>query len=512
MAELATELGARHAGYGRLSIETEDTTSPARQKKIIGGRIVERSGVYDPEVDYYEDIDKSGYDETVERADFDRLMANLDLYDVIVVYRLDRITRRIGRFAEILKKLQEHNVTLISATESFDTSTPLGQAMVWIIMVFAQMESETIGIRMQSAQDHMVRHGRFRGGQRPFGWQVSNTFEVGGLYLTLNEDEAKFLRKAITDVLAGKSIRSICVEWNDIELQTSRGNAWSQGTLSHMLRNPILIGHGIFGETVLKDDAGEPIKVAEPLIDDITWVKLQKTLGARGKGGGGAQKGLSLLAGIATCALCKRPLVANARSYVCPTYNDRGGKDRGSSRERDCIGVSVDRAKLDPWVLAWVAAQLSSDRVRRAQAEAVSAFDERAASNRYQERRAELSRKLDRLEEDRYDGMYDTVEARGRFKKRRAEIIDELVVLDEENSPPDDLVAFDLPLSIEEMQDRDISDVRRFLMGVIGKLEIMKGTRGSRRPVSERVNADLVEALQGVGQSVRKHPAKVRAS
>jgi site-specific DNA recombinase len=513
MAQLSAEVGARHAAYGRLSLETEDTTSPVRQKQICGRRIEERNGVYDPEVDYYEDIDKSGFDEAIDRDGFNRLLENLHLYDTLVVYRLDRLTRRLTKFAELLKKLKENNVTLVSATEPFDTSDPMGQAMVWIIMVFAELESETIGARMQSAQNFMVRNGKYRGGQRPFGWKKGNTEVAGGVYLERNEPEATTLFDGIMEIMAGKSIRSVCVDWNEDGILTTRGNAWAQGTLSQMLRNPILKGHGIFGETVLRDADGKPIQVAEPLIDEIVWTKLQHILEKRGRGGGRDHKGLSLLGGIATCCFCKRPLRASSRSYVCPSFSDaHRGKGTASTKKRDCVGVCIDRAKLDAWVLVWVTEQLSADWIRKAQADAENAFAERAAANNYQEKRDELSRKLDRLEEDRYEGMYDTIEERGRFKKRRAEIIDELVALDEAHAAPEDFTAFELPLTIDELQGKDITEVRLFLMSVIGKLEVRKGTRGSRRPVSDRLDAALVEALQGGARSGRRSQVKAQVS
>lgn len=513
MAELAAKVGARHAVYGRLSLETEDTTSPARQLEIGERRVEERNGIYDRAVDHYEDIDKSGFDEAVDRPGFNRLMANLDQYDVIVVYRLDRLTRRITRFAELLKKLQEHNVTLISATEPFDTSDPMGKAMTWIIMVFAELESETIGARMQSAQNYMVRNGRFRGGQRPFGWHVSNTWELGGTYLTLHEPEAKHLRKAVGQVLSGQSIRSICVSWNEFGLKTSRGNAWAQGTLSHMLRNPILKGHGIFGETVLKDAEGAPVQVAEPLIDEVTWTRLQDVLAKRGKGGGGAHKGPSLLGGIATCALCKRPLRANSRSYVCPSFSDSHKGKTASKRKRDCVGVCVERSKLDPWVLTWVLDRLSDSRMRKAEERLAATFARRAEANSYDQSRADLSRKLDRLEEDRYDGLYDSIDERARFKRRRAEIMSEIVALDEANTAPADLMAaFDMPLTMDELLAKDIVEVRQFLMGVLGALEVRKGVRGSRRPVSDRVEIELVEALQDGRRPQRKSRRTAKAS
>lgn len=495
-----TGTGLRAAGYGRLSLETPDTTSPERQRDVVETCVRNRNYAWDPVTDYHEDIDKSGFDTEVQRDGLERLKANLDRYDVIVVYRLDRLTRRLIEFAELLQLLAKHNVTLVSATESFDTSTPMGQAMVWIVMIFAQMESENIGVRMQQTHSHFVRNGRFRGGQRPFGWKKSNSYEAGGWYLRLDEEEAGLLREAVEAVLVGRSIRSICVEWNERGIKTARGNDWSQGTLSHLLRNEVLIGHGIFGETVIKDEQGNPIQVAEPLLDEPTWARLQQVLNARNKGAGLVRQP-SLLAGIATCAFCGRTLRANSRSYICPSFNDAHADENGNttraSTERDCPGVAIEKKILDPWVLTWVVTKINQSRTMAKKAAVAAEKAEKKREAEYRKLRRTISQKLDRLEEDRYDGMYDGFEERKRFKARREALIDEIVALDAQYAPSTHLAdILAEPLTVDALLARDVLDLRRFLQGVIGKLEVRKGTRGSRRPASDRVDAELVAALR----------------
>lgn len=509
----------RNAGYGRLSLVTEDTTSPERQREVVEGTIAGRGGSYDPAEDYYEDLDKSAYDEFVERPGFNRLMASLDQYDVIVVYRLDRVSRRIIRFMQIYSEMVAHDVVVVSATEPFDTSSEIGKAIMVLLATFAEMESEAIGTRVQGAQQHMVKNGRYRGGQRPFGWEKASSYQPGGLYFKLNEDESPLLLQAVLDVIARtRSIRGICIDWNDAGVLTARGNPWSQGTLSHLLRNEVLIGHGVFGETLIRDDAGKPLTVAESLVDEPTWYKLQDVLNGNSIGGGGVARGVSLLGGIATCALCGRPLRANARSYICPSFNDarqpkEGQVSTAALRERDCVGVSIERRILDAWFLVWLVEKLNASRLTAAKRSVAAKRVAEKRQEEYHRRCMEISAKLDRLEEDRYDGLYDDLESRRRFKKRREDLTSARVQLDAEFAPAVDLAELLTgPLTVEGLLARDIGDLRRFIMNVTGTLKVRKGTRGSRKPASERVDAELVEALQGGRQFASRSPRTAQVS
>ena len=88
----------------------------------------------------------------------------------IIVYRLDRISRNIGDFAGLIEELDKLNVDFISIREQFDTSTPMGRAMMYIASVFSQLERETIAERIRDNMHELAKTGRWLGGTTPTGY------------------------------------------------------------------------------------------------------------------------------------------------------------------------------------------------------------------------------------------------------------------------------------------------------------------------------------------------------
>ena len=97
----------------------------------------------------------------------------------IIVYRLDRISRSVLDFANVISELQKYGVEFVSITERFDTSTPIGKAMLMIVMVFAQLERETIQQRVMDAYRSRSRKGFYMGGRVPYGFELENTVMEG---------------------------------------------------------------------------------------------------------------------------------------------------------------------------------------------------------------------------------------------------------------------------------------------------------------------------------------------
>ncbi len=118
----------------------------------------------------YEDEGFSGG--TLERPRFKQMME--DAYSgkisSIIVYRLDRISRNIGDFAQLIEQLNEMKISFVSIKEQFDTSSPMGRAMMYIASVFSQLERETIAERIQDNMKELAKTGRWLGGITPTGY------------------------------------------------------------------------------------------------------------------------------------------------------------------------------------------------------------------------------------------------------------------------------------------------------------------------------------------------------
>lgn len=131
--------------YGRQSIDKKDSISIESQFEFC------RYELKGGEAKEYKDKGYSG--KNIERPDFQRLLQDirLGLIKRVIVYKLDRISRSIVDFAKLMELFKQYDVEFVSCTEKFDTSTPMGRAMLNICIVFAQLERESIQMRVQDA-------------------------------------------------------------------------------------------------------------------------------------------------------------------------------------------------------------------------------------------------------------------------------------------------------------------------------------------------------------------------
>ena len=124
------------------------------------------------EVVIYEDEGFSGKD--LCRPQFQRMLEDSRRRppDYILCYRLDRISRSVGDFAPLVEDLIRRGIGFVSIKEQFDTSTPMGKAMMYIASVFAQLERETIAERVRDNMLLLARTGRWLGGEPPTGFST----------------------------------------------------------------------------------------------------------------------------------------------------------------------------------------------------------------------------------------------------------------------------------------------------------------------------------------------------
>ena len=134
-----------NAVYGRQSVDRKDSISIESQIEFCE---------YELKGESYKAYTDKGYSgKNTDRPKFQQLMADIQkgLIKKVVVYKLDRISRSILDFATMMEEFQKYNVEFVSSTEKFDTSTPMGRAMLNICIVFAQLERETIQKRVTDA-------------------------------------------------------------------------------------------------------------------------------------------------------------------------------------------------------------------------------------------------------------------------------------------------------------------------------------------------------------------------
>lgn len=254
------------AGYARVSSEGQlDGYSIPQQKDIIENYCKIKGWNL---VKTYVDGGFTGAN--TDRPALQDLIEHIDLYDLVLVYKLDRLSRSQRDTLELVDLFAEHEVKFASIQENFDTSTPLGMAMLGILSVFAQFERENIKERMSMGRRGRLKKGLWRAGSNP-----PTGYDYIDGHLVIREDEAQQVRKVFELYLQGKSINQIRHYMH--ANYTNRYSSWAQqSTVSTTLRNPLYIGM-LPSKTDKTAYKGEH----EPIIDKETFDKVQDLLKAR---------------------------------------------------------------------------------------------------------------------------------------------------------------------------------------------------------------------------------------
>ena len=254
------------AGYARVSSEGQlDGYSIPQQMEIIENYCKVKGWNL---VKTYVDGGFSGA--SIKRPALQDLIEHLDLYDLVLVYRLDRLSRSQKDTLALVELFDKHQCKFASITENFDTSTPLGMAMLGILSVFAQLERENIKERMS-----MGRKGRTKKGLWRAGSNVPTGYDYIDGHLVIREDEAQQIRKIFELYLQGWTINQIRHYMH--ANYTNRYSSWAQqSSVSTTLRNSLYIGM-----LPSRSDKTEYKGEHEPIIDKETFDKVQALLAAR---------------------------------------------------------------------------------------------------------------------------------------------------------------------------------------------------------------------------------------
>lgn len=223
--------------YARQSVDKKDSVSIEVQIEFC------KKQFSDEKFKVYKDKGYSG--SNTNRPDFEKMINDIKSGKIekVIVYRLDRISRSLLDFANIIELLNDHNVEFISSTEKFDTSTPIGRAMLNIVMVFAQLERETIQIRIKDNYYSRSKKGMYMGGQVPFGFMKIPYPEGGKKASTYGTDPNNIeTLKEIFELYSTKySTGEITRYLNDKGIKTASGGLWASSKVIKILRNPCYV-------------------------------------------------------------------------------------------------------------------------------------------------------------------------------------------------------------------------------------------------------------------------------
>jgi len=256
--------------------------------------------------DRYDDGGFSGG--TLERPALQRLLAGVKIgkIDVIVVYKIDRLSRSMLDFLNLVELFEGHGVTFVSVTQSFNTKDAMGRMALNILVTFAQFERELIGERIRDKVAASRKRGKWMGGWTPLGYEVRDR------KLIIHEEDAERVRSIFRRFVQLKSATLLACELVAAGATNRYGHALDKGVLYKLLHNRVYIG-----EAVRKGVSypGEH----EPIISRELWDQVHAILKVSPRKRAGNARAQ-------TPAPLKGLLFGPDGAAMSPTHTRRGGK------------------------------------------------------------------------------------------------------------------------------------------------------------------------------------------
>jgi DNA invertase Pin-like site-specific DNA recombinase len=337
--------------YARISVSKEESVSVERQLQA-GRKLAEARG-WEVAGEFTDDGVSATANRPEDRRGWQALLAARD-FDAVVIWKVDRLARRVLDFLHVDSVLQERGAGLIAVEDPIDMTTPMGRAFATILAVFGEMEAEAIRARVRAARAHLLKEGRFAGGGIPYGYMSAPNPSGAGRILVKDPERIGWLTEIIGMALRGETIgaitRWLTAEGAPLPRRRKPGAAWNRQTVGGLLRNPVIAGmtprnpgrtrsgsgRQVDPFAVVRDEHGEPvIDESLALITFGEFTALQQLLAARSGSQGHKQAGAaatsSFLARIAVCDDCGVPMTCGTNQKKAILYCPRCRQVQGRS-------------------------------------------------------------------------------------------------------------------------------------------------------------------------------------
>ncbi len=246
--------------------------------------------------------DDGGYSGgTIERPALKRLIADIEAgeIDVVVVYKVDRLTRALSDFAKLVEIFDRRGVSFVSITQQFNTTTSMGRLTLNVLLSFAQFEREVIGERVRDKIAASKKKGMWMGGSVPLGYDVKDR------KLVINRAEAQTVVEIFRRYLRLRSVRALAEELANAGIRSKRrvhadGTGYGNQRFSHGALYLLLQNRTYLGEATHKGNSypGQHTAIVDKKLWDAVQGALRENRVARATGA--RTKHPSLLTGISS--------------------------------------------------------------------------------------------------------------------------------------------------------------------------------------------------------------------
>ena len=228
---------AKAALYTRVSTsyQVDKDSLPHQREELIN------YSQYALGISQYEVFEDAGFSgKNTDRPAFQDMMRRIRQgeFTHLIVNKIDRISRNLLDFAAMYEELKELGVVFVSRNEQFDTSNAMGEAMLKIILVFAELERHVTSERVTAIMIDRAQKGKWNGANVPLGykWSEEKKFPV------IDESESKIVKKIFDMYISGDSMLAISIYLNKNNIKTKRNGRWTNATVRQIINNPFYKG------------------------------------------------------------------------------------------------------------------------------------------------------------------------------------------------------------------------------------------------------------------------------
>ncbi len=362
----------RAALYIRVStkMQADDGDSLPMQREELPKYVQYALGITDYEI--FEDAGFSA--KNTERPSYQQMMARVrdGEFTHIVVWKLDRISRNLLDFAAMYAELKNLGVVFISKNEQFDTSTAIGEAMLKIILVFAELERNMTSERVTATMISRAQGGQWNGGKPPFGYDHPKGTNI----FTVNEAEAAVVRQIYELYEKAPSLLKTAKTLNEKGIKNRSGIPWNPTTVRAILTSPFYSGtlrYNYMSEakkTYTKKRPDEWVLVPDhhpAIVTEERQKAIAATLARNERGISSTQtyerKNIHIFAGLIICGSCgsqfqstiDRPRAKSSwrpSIYLCSRHR----------RFKDCDNKYVSDVTVGPFMLNFISNYIRAQR------------------------------------------------------------------------------------------------------------------------------------------------------
>ena len=361
------------AVYVRVSTGYQvDKDSLPFQKKEIVNYCKHVLHIDKKRIEIFEDAGRSG--KNTNRPGFERMMKKVraGLVSHVVVYKIDRISRNLVDFSIMYDDFKYHRVTFISLNEQFDTSSAIGEAVLKIILVFAELERKLTSERVKDIMIGRANEGLWNGARVPYGWDWDDENKIP-VHSPVEGPHVHTMYDLYEETHSSCKVRDYC---NNNSIPTKRGGKWTSKTVADLIRNPLNKGDYRYnyresarGRKKPEDEVVYMEGVFPPLIEPDQWNRCNKIMNANcdlrhQRGFQPLKKHDHVFGGLLVCSECGAYFHAckdtkRANGFYPSTY--RCGNKTGS---RACSALGITDVVLGPFIFNYISNMVKVSKIR----------------------------------------------------------------------------------------------------------------------------------------------------